>query len=169
MKNKTQILDFIICKETEGRVIPNFFQKVYEINKLVVEDLENTYKQLEQKEQDAPTRIFARDRRSRFINSLIHEVEIELDNYLMEFPDDKEVEKLWERTLEKLREFRQTPQRLRKIRRIWKNYGQHKNWKKMVVELHNYIEGLPYSKDDKDMLEPFDINKLKLVCLDFIS
>ncbi|HAJ32752.1 MAG TPA: hypothetical protein DCK79_05205 [Candidatus Atribacteria bacterium] len=169
LKNKTQILDFIICKETEGRVIPDFFQKVYEINKLVVEDLENTYKQLEQKEQDTPTKIFARDRRSRFINSLIHDVEFELDNYLLEFPEDKEVQKLWEITLEKLREFHQTPQRLRKIRRIWRNYGKHKNWKKMVIDLHDYIKELSYFEDDEDGLEPFDINKLKLVCLDFIS
>jgi len=169
IKNKTQILDFIICEETEGRVIPDFFQKVYEINKLVVEDLENTYKQLEQKEQDAPTKIFARDRRSRFINTLIHDVEFELDNYLMEFPEDKEVQKLWEITLEKLREFHQTPQRLRKIRRIWRNYGKHKNWKKMVIDLHDYIKELSYFEDGEDALEPFDINKLKLICLDFIS
>lgn len=169
IKNKTEILDFIICKEKERRVIPDFFQKVYEINKLIVEDLENTYKQLEQKEQDAPTKIFARDRRSRFINSLIHDVEFELDNYLMEFPEDKEIQKLWEITLEKLREFYQTPQRLKKIRRIWRNYGQHKNWKKMVIDLHDYIKELSYFEDDEDALEPFDINKLKLVCLDFIS
>ena len=169
VKNKTEILDFIICTETEGRVIPDFFQKVYEINKLVVEDLEDSYKQLEQKEQDAPTKIFARDRRSRFINSLIHDVEFELDNYLMEFPEDKEVQKLWETTLEKLREFHQTPQRLRKIRRIWRNYGQHKNWKKLVKDLHDYIKGLSYFEDDEDALEPFDINELKLICLDFIS
>ncbi len=169
LKNKTEILDFIICQEKEGRVIPDFFQKVYEINKIIVEDLENTYKQLEQKEQDAPTKIFARDRRSRFINFLIHDVEFELDNYLMEFPEDKEVQKLWEVTLEKLREFHQTPQRLKKIRRIWRNYGQHKNWKKMVTDLHGYIKKLSYFKDDEDALEPFDINKLKLVCLDFIS
>jgi hypothetical protein len=149
LKNKTEILDFIICAETEGRVIPDFFQKVYEINKLVVEDLADTYKQLEQKEQDAPTKIFARDRRSRFINSLIHDVEFE--------------------TLEKLREFHQTPQRLKKIRRIWRNYGQHKNWKKMVIDLHDYIKELSYFEDDEDVLEPFDINKLKLICLDFIS
>jgi hypothetical protein len=87
----------------------------------------------------------------------------------MEFPEDKEVQKLWETTLEKLREFHQTPQRLRKIRRIWKNYGQHKNWKKLVKDLHEYIQGLSYFKDDEDALEPFDINKLKLVCMDFIS
>ena len=169
VKNKTEILDFIICTETEGRVIPDFFQKVYEINKLVVEDLADTYKQLEQKEQDAPTRAFSKDRRSRFINSLIHDVEFELDNYLMEFPEDKEVQKLWEITLEKLREFHQTPQRLRKIRRIWRNYGQHKNWKKLVKDLHDYIKGLSYFEDDEDALEPFDINELKLICLDFIS
>jgi len=169
IKNKTEILDFIICKEKEGRIIPDFFKKVYEINKLIVEDLESTYKQLEQKEQDTPTRTFSKDRRSRFINSLIHDVEIELDNYLMEFPEDKEIQKLWEITLEKLREFHQTPQRLRKIRRIWRNYGQHKNWKKMVIDLHGYIKELSYFKDGEDALEPFDINKLKLICLDFIS
>jgi superfamily II DNA or RNA helicase len=169
MKNKTEIMDFIICKEKEGRVIPDFFQKVYEVNKLIVEDLENNYKQLEQKEQDAPTRAFSKDRRSRFINSLIHDVEFELDNYLMEFPEDKEVQKSWETTLEKLREFHQTPQRLRKIRSIWRNYGQHKNWKKLVKDLHEYIQGLSYFKDDEDVIEPFEINKLKLVCMDFIS
>jgi hypothetical protein len=169
LKNKTEILDFIICKEKEGRVIPDFFQKVYEINKLIVEDLENTYKQLEQKEEDPSTKIFFRDRRSRFINSLIHDVEFELDNYLLKFPEDEEVQKLWEITLEKLTEFHQTPQRLRKIRRIWRNYGKHKNWKKMVIDLHDYIKELSYFEDGEDALEPFDINKLKLVCLDFIS
>jgi poly(3-hydroxyalkanoate) synthetase len=120
LKNKTEILDFIICKEKEGRVIPDFFQKVYEINKLIVEDLENTYKQLEQKEEDPSTKIFFRDRRSRFIN-------------------------------------------------FWRNYGKHKNWKKMVIDLHDYIKELSYFEDGEDALEPFDINKLKLVCLDFIS
>lgn len=169
IKNKTEILDFIICKEKERRIVPDFFKKVYEINKLIVEDLENTYKQLEQKEEDPSTKIFFRDRRSRFINSLIHDVEFELDNYLLEFPEDEEVQKLWEITLEKLTEFHQTPQRLRKIRRIWRNYGQHKNWKKMVIDLHDYIEELSYFEDGEDALEPFDINKLKLVCLDFIS
>lgn len=169
LKNKTEILDFIICKEKEGRVIPDFFKKVYEINKLIVEDLEDTYKQLEQKEEDPSTKIFFRDRRSRFINSLIHDVEFELDNYLIEFPEDEEIRELWEVTLEKLREFHQTPQRLRKIRRIWRNYGQHKNWKKMVIDLNDYIKELSYFEDDKDALKPFDINKLKLICLDFIS
>jgi len=71
--------------------------------------------------------------------------------------------------LVKLREFHQTPQRLRKIRRIWRNYGQHKNWKKLITDLHVYIVKLPSSKDDEDALEPFDINKVKLICLDFIS
>jgi len=39
----------------------------------------------------------------------------------------------------------------------------------MVTDLHGYIKKLSYFKDDEDVLEPFDINKLKLVCLDFIS
>jgi CRISPR/Cas system CSM-associated protein Csm2 small subunit len=87
----------------------------------------------------------------------------------MEFPKDKEVQELWEITLEKLREFHQTPQKLRKIRRIWRNYKEHKNWKKLVIDLNKYISSLSYFKDKEDVLEPFDINKLKLICLDFIS
>jgi len=39
----------------------------------------------------------------------------------------------------------------------------------MVIDLHGYIKELSYFKDDEDALEPFDINKLKLICLDFIS
>lgn len=39
----------------------------------------------------------------------------------------------------------------------------------MVMDLHDYIKELSYFKDDEDALEPFDINKLKLICLDFIS
>jgi hemerythrin len=56
-----------------------------------------------------------------------------------------------------------------KKRRVWRNYGQHKNWKKMILNLHDYIKGLFYFKDEEDLLEPFDINKLKLICMDFIS
>jgi len=58
--------------------------------------------------------------------------------------------------------------KVEKIRRIWRNYGQHKNWKKMVLNLHDYIKNISSFKDAEDALEPFDMNKLKLVCLDFI-
>ena len=34
--NKTEIIDFIACKNKEARVIPNFFEKVYYINKSLV-------------------------------------------------------------------------------------------------------------------------------------
>jgi len=169
IKNKTKILDYIACQEEEKRVIPDFFDEVYRINKLVVQDIENTHKILELQEQDAPTKDFSKDRRSSFINKMIHEVEMELDDYLMEFPEDDEIRAKWDITLEKLRALHPTPKRLREIRRIWRHYKEHKNWKKLVFDLKEYTKKLTNFEAKDDQLEPFDPNKLRLICIDFIS
>lgn len=170
IKNKTKILDFIACKEDEGRVIPNFFDEVYQINKLVIQDVESTHKTLELQEQDAPTKDFSKDRKSSFINRMIHEVEMELDDYLLEFPEDDEIRDKWDNTLERLRALNTTPRRLRELRRIWRGYSNHKNWKKLVSDLDNYMYGLPNIGNAEDTeLEPFDPRKLRLICIDFIS
>ena len=113
IKNKTKILDFIACQEKERRIIPNFFDEVYQKNKLVIQDIESTHKTLELQEQDAPTIDFSKDRRSSFINRMIHEVEIELDDYLLEFPEDDEIRDKWDNTLERVRALHLTPKRLR--------------------------------------------------------
>lgn len=39
MTNKTEIIDFVSCNLKEERVIPNFFEKIYEVNKVVVDDI----------------------------------------------------------------------------------------------------------------------------------
>ncbi len=170
VKNKTKILDFIACQERERRIIPNFFDEVYQINKLVIQDIESTHKTLELQEQDAPTIDFSKDRRSSFINRMIHEVEIELDDYLLEFPEDDEIRDKWDNTLERLRALHLTPKRLRELRRIWKGYNNHKNWKKLVLDLDEYMDGLPKIGNAEDYeLEPFNPEKLRLICIDFIS
>ena len=169
IKNKTKILDFIACQEDEKRVIPDFFDEVYRINKLVIEDIESTHKTLELQDQDAPTKDFSKDRRSSFINKMIHEVEMELDDYLLEFPEDDEIRNKWDTTLEKLRSLHPTPKRLRELRRIWRKYKEHKHWKNLVSDLENYTKSLPDFDMKDDQLEPFDPNKLRLICIDFIS
>src|SRR3972149_1482324 len=45
IKNKTKILDYISCPPEETRVIPDFFEKVYEVNAEIVRDIEETYKE----------------------------------------------------------------------------------------------------------------------------
>ncbi len=170
IKNKTKILDFITCQEEEKRVIPDFFNEAYKINKIVLQDIEDTHKTLEMQEQDAPTKDFSKDRRSSFINKMILEIEMELDTYLIEFPEDDDIEVKWENTLTTLRALRPTPKRLREIRKIWRRYDIHKNWKILLLELNDYTEGLPNINDINDSeLEPFDPDKLRLICIDFIS
>ncbi len=39
----------------EARVIPDFFEKVYEVNEEVIKDIEETYKEVEQRETVDPT------------------------------------------------------------------------------------------------------------------
>ena len=88
----------------------------------------------------------------------------------MEFPEDDEIEDKWENALEKLRALSPTPKRLREIRRRWRSYDIHKNWKILLFELNDYTGGLPNINDINDSeLEPFNPDKLRLICIDFIS
>ena len=97
-------------------------------------------------------------------------MEMELDDYLLEFPEDDEIRDKWDNTLERLRALNTTPRRLRELRRIWRGYSNHKNWKKLVSDLDNYMYGLPNIGNAEDTeLEPFDPRKLRLICIDFIS
>lgn len=170
IKNKTQIMDFITCPEEEKRVIPDFFDEVYKANGLVVQDIENNYKQLEMQEQDAPTRDFAKDRKSSFINKIILEIEMELGNYLLEYPEDDEYIIKCEAVLEKLRSLSPTPKRLRVVRKIWRQYKKHHSWKKLVFDISVYLENLTnFHSSEGEQLEPFNSENLRLICIDFIS
>jgi hypothetical protein len=61
--------------------------------------------------------------------------------------------------LEKLREFHQPSQKKDyKNKKDLEKLKEHKNWKKLVIDLNKYISNLSYFKDDEDTLESFDIN-----------
>ncbi len=60
-----------------------------------------------------------------------------------------------------------TKRRLRGIRRIWRHYKNGKDWKKLIDELDQFLaqKGL----QQREPIEPFDPERLKLVAIDFIS
>jgi superfamily II DNA or RNA helicase len=169
IKNKTKILDFIACPPDEARVIPDFFDRVYELNKEIVKDIEATYKEVEQRESVDPTLgELTSDKSKKFVSSIIREMDLRLDEYLLDFPEDKEVEKIWEETKERLLSVSLTKKRLQNLRAVWRDYKNgHKNWKRLLQDLLEFLEGK--ISIERDEIEPYDPSLLKLITIDFIS
>jgi superfamily II DNA or RNA helicase len=169
IKNKTKILDFIACPPDEDRVIPDFFDRVYEVNKEIVKDIEATYKEVEQRESvDPALGELTSDKSKKFVSSIIREMDLRLDEYLLDFPEDKEVEKIWEETKERLLSVSLTKKRLQNLRAVWRNYkNNHKSWKRLLKDLSEFLEGK--SSIDRDEIKPYDAALLKLVTIDFVS
>lgn len=170
IKNKTEIVDFVSCPPNEKRVIPNFFDKIYEVNETIIEDIEASYKELEQ-EQIADTELvkISKDRSAKFIRDIIKEIEIQIDDYLSEFPEEKAVERNWDFVRDKLRDLPLTKRRLKDLRKMWKHYNnmKTKDWKKLIMDIDNFLGGMGLIK--RERIKPFDKKMLKLVTIDFIS
>ena len=161
-------MDFISCDKNEERVIPNFFDRIYDINRGVLGDIELTYKEIEQKQKiDTPLTEIIRDKSTKFIQTIIKELDIEVNNYLFEFPEDREPEEKWERVKEKLLRIPLTKRRLREIRKLWREYNNSGDWKKLMENLDGFLE----RKEEHriEILEPYNPDLLKLVVIDFIS
>jgi len=166
--NKTEIIDFISCKPNKERVIPNFFEKIYEVNKIIVEDIERAYKEIELSQtQDSKLKELSKSRSTKFVKNMITEIELQIDSYLNEFPDDDSIEKFWEPVKNKLISIPQTKKRLQVLRKIWRQYKKDNNWKKMIKDLNNFLMEKGIFK--KTVVEPFDKSKLRLITIDFIS
>jgi superfamily II DNA or RNA helicase len=168
LTNKTDILGLIACKNKEERVIPDFFEKVYEVNKIIVEDIERTYKEIELSyTQDSQLKELSKSKSTKFIRNMINEIELQIDSYLSEYPGDNSVEKIWEPVKNKLISIPQTKKRLQELRRVWRIYRRDGNWRKMITEISGFLIEKGIFK--RVVVEPFDRSKLKLVTVDFIS
>ena len=168
LKNKTNIIDLIACQNREPRVIPDHFDLVYAVNKKIIEDVESSYKEMEQVERvDTQLGKIARDRSMRFIKQIITEIERNIDDYLMEFREEKEIVTKWENTREKLLSVPHTKKRLILLRKLWREYKQRKDWKTLVNRIEKFVS--EKTIHGREQLPPFDKSKLKLVVLDFIS
>jgi len=168
IKNKTEILRYIICEESTPRVIPDFFEKVYDINQKIVRKIKETYNEIESKEKTDTQQVqWSREKSTRFLISVVREIEYEIDDYLLDFPEDDTIEKQWNETKEKLLGISITKKRLQAIRRIWKSYKKSPDWKRLIRDLSKFVSGKVIY--EKEGLETFDDTKLRLIALDFIS
>lgn len=167
--NKTRILDYISCSPSEKRVIPDFFESVYEINREIRGEVERSYKEAEQRHTvDSALSEINADKGKKFISSILREVEMYLDDYLLDFPEDKEVEQVWEKTRAELLKISLTKKRVQELRGIWKAYKDgHKKWKNLLKGLTEFVEGK--TTLEKESLAPYNADRLKLIAVDFIS
>ena len=168
LTSKTDILNYIKCKRDEERVIPSFFEEVYDINRLVMEEIERTYKEIElSNTQDSQLKELNRSNSTKFIKKMIDEIEIQISEYLYEYPNDTSVEHVWENIKSKLLSLPPTKKRLQALRQIWKSYKKGNDWKHMIEELGNFMTEKGIFKKTK--IGPFDASRLRLVTMDFIS
>lgn len=166
--NKTQIIEYISCPPEEKRVIPDFFDKVYEINKIILRDIEKTYKEIELSQtQDSMLKELSINRGTKFINKMFREIELQIDEYLSEFPEDNSIEKIWESIKNKLLSIQYTKARTRELRRYWREYKKDGNWKKLIEKLSTFAIEKGILR--REPIAPFDRNKLRLITIDFIS
>ncbi|MBE0427607.1 MAG: DEAD/DEAH box helicase family protein [Nitrospirae bacterium] len=169
IRNKTKILEYISCPPEETRVIPDFFDKVYEANAEIVREIEETYREVEQRETVDPTLgELTSDRSKKFVSDIIREIDLVIDEYLLDFTEDKEVEKRWEEIKERLLSVSLTKKRLQNLRIIWRNYkNNHRSWKRLLKDISDFLEGKLYM--EKEKLPPYNPEMLRLITVDFVS
>ena len=166
--NKTQILNYIECPPTEKRIIPDFFEKIYETNKVILDKIERSYKEMELSQtQDSRLRELSRSRSTKFIQKMITEIELHIEDYLSEFPEDDSIEAIWESIKNRLLMIQHTKLRIKELRKHWRHYKKEEDWKALIKRLNDFVieKGIQTRKN----VQPFDKTKLKLITIDFIS
>ena len=120
IKNKTEILRSISCDEKTPRVVEKSLQdKVYEANREVLSEIEHTYKDIEAKEKSETQQVhWNKEVGTKFLISIVKEIEHELDEYLSDFPEDRKLEEEWTLTQDKLKSISLTKKRLKSLRKI---------------------------------------------------
>jgi DNA-binding Lrp family transcriptional regulator len=171
IKNKSEIIDFISCSPEEKRVIPEFFERIYEINEKILNEIEKDYKTIEQQQKvDTDIAQSIRNRAATFLRTLIREIEKKVEDYLDEYPGERDIEVLWDNTRNKLQNIVSslTKRQLRDLRKMWIRYKRvDGDWKKLIKDVYNLIKDIYVIKGKE--LPPFDKEKLKLIVVDFVS
>jgi len=157
--NKTEILNYISCKEDEKRVIPENVD-IFEIHSKVREKIAELFSEGLISTQIRTTQ----GRMEKTLTNMRDELDFIVENYLDE--NDPLLEKINEITV-KLNNVALTKLRMRKIRRIWKNYLDSRNWHNLAMSLYAFLKEKP--ANEIELHEKFQENKLKLICVDYIS
>lgn len=167
--NKTKILDYIACLPDEVREIPDFFEKVYNLNSETIKEIESIYKEVEQRETvNSAFGELNSDKSKKFVSSLIREIDLRIEEYLLDFAEDKKSEENCEKAKEKLLTISLTKKRLQKLRAVWRNYkNNHKSWKRLLGEISEFLEGK--LSLEREEISPYNPELLKLITIDFVS
>jgi len=157
--NKTEILNYISCKENEKRVIPEDLD-IFEIHNKVREKIKNLFS-----EGLITTHIrTTQGRMEKILTDIRDELDFIIEDYLDE--NDPLADKI-NKIIDKLNNVAITKLRMRKIRRIWRNYKDSKNWHTLIISLHDLLKEKP--ENEVDILENFKEENLKLICVDYIT
>jgi superfamily II DNA or RNA helicase len=157
--NKTEILNFMSCKENEPRVIPEGLD-VFEIHNKVREEIKRVFS-----EGLIATQIrTAHGRMEKTLRDMRDELDYIRHNYLEN--GDPTIEMI-STIIASMNNVALTKLRMRKLRKIWRDYKKSKNWHMLISELENFLKEKPTSEESEPL--KFDEKKLKLICVDFIS
>ncbi len=159
INNKVEILNYISCKEDEPRVIPEDLD-IFEIHRKVREKIKKFFS-----EGLIATRIRTiQGRLEKALSDMRNELDFIKENY---FEDNEPMNEKIENIIVNLSSIALTKLRLRKLRRIWRNYKNSRNFHKFIAELDVFLKEKPVN-EEQDVVK-FDERKLKLICVDFIT
>lgn len=157
--NKTEILEFISCKENESRTILEDID-VFEIHRQLRDEIRSFFS-----EGKVATGIrTVHGRMEKTLRDLRDELDYIIENY---FDEDDPLRAKISELIDNLLKVSLTKLRMRTIRKIWKEYRTGKNWHQLIANLRTFLAEKP-TLDEQVPFE-FEENKLKLICVDFIS
>ena len=168
LEHKTEILDYIACPPKKKRIIPDFFETVYGVNREIVDRIKSRFTEMESKiKTDSPLFELSWDRSSKFVITMLRDIDEKMSGYLVEFPEDKDVVGLFESVKDKLLSAPLTKKRLSQLRPIWKDLKDSRDWKSALESINEFLIDKGLSQLEE--IGPFDPGKLKLIAIDFIS
>ena len=142
---------------------------VYEVNRIVINDIEKTYKEIELSQtQDTRLKDIAKERSLIFIRDMINEIDLQIDDYLDEFPAEENVLDEWEPLKSSLSVIYPTKKRASELRKIWRDYKSNRDWKTLIKQIKIFLENKELVFH-KHRIEPYDLKKLQLITIDFIT
>jgi hypothetical protein len=157
--NKTEILNFISCKQDEARVIPKDLD-IFEVHKRVREEIKRFFS-----EGLIATHIrTVHGRMEKSLANMREELVFIKENYL------EGSDALGGRItyiIASLNNVALTKKRMQALRKVWRGYKKSKNWHVLINELDHFLKEKPLNEEKEPM--EFDERKLKLICVDFIS
>jgi len=168
LTHKTEILDYIACPPDERRVIPDFLKTVYDVNREIVDGIKSRFAEMEQRSKtDSSLFEYSRDRSTKFVITMLRDIDERMSAYLIEFPEDNKFVNFFELVKDRLLSAPLTKRRLSQLRKVWKDLKNTSDWKKALTEIDGFL--MDKRLGEKVIIEPFKPKELRLVAIDFIS